>query len=835
MARASSKRLKESASAKPDGPALSRAVETIEHTRLKSSLAMKLESTVLETKLIQQPIQISTLANQSPQVVVRNGGTEWYTLLLGTKIDSARAAYNILNAEMADFGKQQFTTEKEPTDWGDKFFTKIKATIKLCGASRSRTHLGKRHRHTNITFPLTIKSMVISAGQWQWTPPLLHDSPTFFLSTLSHPVAISDNTQVLHYLSHFLDQPQGQENGSMRGPEQGICYQKLNSLRSVLVEPRRYTQIPRVTGVQPMETRPSVESQSLRVTTEAMTLSIKLQSRYNWKTGLPATRERANGVASKTYEPDLKGCGARGGLGNVFDGGAALNRADRAVAGGGKSTAPTRVLVVRAAVTTASLNCMMSGPDTRARYGIEPTTRDKHPQFWRAVHLVSQIYRCKSPRWSPMEIHCQSIVNAAAITHSQAGRWVTSNKSQRVSIPLLHPGATKDSVYSTLNYHLGDNLLKMALGCAATVQNKQPDSFHYLSSQNPPLFASPNPKAIQFLLNYLGTYQAVWNESAQQLPATAVNRLRTFALVIPGFDVPAAAIDVGFRSGKHLRHSIDNHSIHALSVYALALIPIPILICLHTSIITIPAAPILPRVTRTLSQERPLPSPSTFKVSPTEQGSSSPLAGFVIADTFDDFAHAYKINNDMLYILQFPFSVHVIAFGIYAYCTHPRIPRTARTSDPQPLSNPNVSHLTSSISHLPNSTTGTQTHTPPTVASLIHLANNLHAQKTLATQCLNRDLPTLEALEACKQAPKCICKIGFKHRVTTPLVTGKAQSKESRSGLASTTELDMEYGLGLEGFDATDEPGGGGVGMGSTILRDDAVTVEFTKFLIVDR
>ncbi|KAF9060445.1 hypothetical protein BDP27DRAFT_1370561 [Rhodocollybia butyracea] len=124
---------------------------------------------------------------------------------------------------------------------------------------------------------------------------------------------------------------------------------------------------------------------------------------------------------------------------------------------------------------------------------------------------------------------------------------------------------------------------------------------------------------------------------------------------------------------------------------------------------------------------------------------------------------------------------------------------------------------------------------PPTVASLIHLANNLHAQKTLATQCLNRDLPTLEALEACKQAPKCICKIGFKHRVTTPLVTGKAQSKESRSGLASTTELDMEYGLGLEGFDATDEPGGGGVGMGSTILRDDAVTVEFTKFLIVDR
>ncbi|KAF9060444.1 hypothetical protein BDP27DRAFT_1370560 [Rhodocollybia butyracea] len=638
MARASSKRLKESASAKPDGPALSRAVETIEHTRLKSSLAMKLESTVLETKLIQQPIQISTLANQSPQVVVRNGGTEWYTLLLGTKIDSARAAYNILNAEMADFGKQQFTTEKEPTDWGTNFSQKSK----LCGASRSRTHLGKRHRHTNITFPLTIKSMVISAGQWQWTPPLLHDSPTFLSTT-------------------------GAKKWLYEGPEQGICSQKLNSLRSVLVEPRRYTQILRVTGVQPMETRPSVESQSLRVTTEAMTLSIKLQSRYNWKTGLPATRERANGVASKTYEPDLKGCGARGGLGNVFDGGAALNRADRAVAGGGKSTAPTRVLVVRAAVTTASLNCMMSGPDTRARYGIEPTTRDKHPQFWRAVHLVSQIYRCKSPRWSPMEIHCQSIVNAAAITHSQAGQWVTSNKSQRVSIPLLHPGATKDSVYSTLNYHLGDNLLKMALGCAATVQNKQPDSFHYLSSQNPPLFASPNPKAIQFLLNYLGTYQAVWNESAQQLPATAVNRLRTFALVIPGFDVPAAAIDVGFRSGKHLRHSIDNHSIHALSVYALALIPIPILICLHTSIITIPAAPILPRVTRTLSQERPLPSPSTFKVSPTEQGSSSPLAGFVIADTFDDFAHAYKINNDMLYILQFPFSVHVIAFGIYAY------------------------------------------------------------------------------------------------------------------------------------------------------------------------
>ncbi|KAF9060432.1 hypothetical protein BDP27DRAFT_1370551 [Rhodocollybia butyracea] len=81
------------------------------------SCGKKIESHILE---------VPALSNQSPKVVVKNGGTEWYTLLLGTKIDSARAAYDILNAEMADFGKQKFTDTKEATDWADKFFAKIK-------------------------------------------------------------------------------------------------------------------------------------------------------------------------------------------------------------------------------------------------------------------------------------------------------------------------------------------------------------------------------------------------------------------------------------------------------------------------------------------------------------------------------------------------------------------------------------------------------------------------------------------------------------------------------------------------------------------------------------
>ncbi|KAF9060425.1 hypothetical protein BDP27DRAFT_421321 [Rhodocollybia butyracea] len=53
---------------------------------------------------------------------------------------------------------------------------------------------------------------------------------------------------------------------------------------------------------------------------------------------------------------------------------------------------------------------------------------------------------------------------------------------------------------------------------------------------------------------------------------------------------------------------------------------------------------------------------------------------------------------------------------------------------------------------------------PPTVASLIELANNLHAQKALATQQLQRDRRTLEALEAREQARERVQKMGFEYR-----------------------------------------------------------------------
>ncbi|KAF9060428.1 hypothetical protein BDP27DRAFT_421277 [Rhodocollybia butyracea] len=53
---------------------------------------------------------------------------------------------------------------------------------------------------------------------------------------------------------------------------------------------------------------------------------------------------------------------------------------------------------------------------------------------------------------------------------------------------------------------------------------------------------------------------------------------------------------------------------------------------------------------------------------------------------------------------------------------------------------------------------------PPTVASLIQLANDLHTQKTLDTQRLNCDLRTLEALEACEQARERVQKMGFEHK-----------------------------------------------------------------------
>ncbi|KAF9064611.1 hypothetical protein BDP27DRAFT_1405271 [Rhodocollybia butyracea] len=41
---------------------------------------------------------------------------------------------------------------------------------------------------------------------------------------------------------------------------------------------------------------------NLEITAEAM-VSIKLQQIYGWETGLPGTKNRVNGVASKTYPP----------------------------------------------------------------------------------------------------------------------------------------------------------------------------------------------------------------------------------------------------------------------------------------------------------------------------------------------------------------------------------------------------------------------------------------------------------------------------------------------------------------------------------------------------
>ncbi|KAF9064610.1 hypothetical protein BDP27DRAFT_1333354 [Rhodocollybia butyracea] len=75
---------------------------------------------------------------------------------------------------------------------------------------------------------------------------------------------------------------------------------------------------------------------------------------------------------------------------------------------------------------------------------------------------------------------------------------MASNKSQRVPIPLLHPGAIKDNTS----------------GSATTQKNQPGYIFHSPSSraQNP-LYASPNPEAVQFLLNHVGTYpsgQGIW-------------------------------------------------------------------------------------------------------------------------------------------------------------------------------------------------------------------------------------------------------------------------------------------------------------------------------------
>ncbi|KAF9016552.1 hypothetical protein BDP27DRAFT_1378742 [Rhodocollybia butyracea] len=78
---------------------------------------------------------------------------------------------------------------------------------------------------------------------------------------------------------------------------------------------------------------------------------------------------------------------------------------------------------------------------------------------------------------------------------------------------------------------------------------------------------------------------------------------------------------------------------------------------------------------------------------------------------------------------------------------------------------------------------------PPTVASLIQLANDLHTQKTLDTQRLNCDLRTLEALEACEQARERSLSVSLSFGVggTTPTVR-EEPSKYSRHAFTAETE-----------------------------------------------
>ncbi|KAF9060441.1 hypothetical protein BDP27DRAFT_1452742 [Rhodocollybia butyracea] len=117
----------------------------------------------------------------------------------------------------------------------------------------------------------------------------------------------------------------------------------------------------------------------------------------------------------------------------------------------------------------------------------------------------------------------------------------------------------------------------MGLEGSATAQSNQPGAF-YSSSQNPPLYASPNPEAVQFLLNH---HIPQHDNSLPQLP----NVYAPLPSAVPAFPAPIFAPQ--HQRQNPIVRSLNNHSIDAFSIYALALIPSPIL---FTSIIAVLAA-----------------------------------------------------------------------------------------------------------------------------------------------------------------------------------------------------------------------------------------------------